>query len=163
MWAEQVKRGTPAQKYSAFATMATMIMLGFLSQAIKDEIKYGLDDEEDKTLGNPHLDTADYIRRGVFSSGLLGTAERAISFIDPIYESNTEGGADWAFSTAAGESPTLGYIQRVAGAAGSFMEGDVGEGSKQVIKATPYVGPFSFFANIAGEWGDKLNFNNDEE
>ena len=43
LWGEYVKRGTPAMKYNAFATMAvTMIMMGFLSQHMKDYIKYDL-------------------------------------------------------------------------------------------------------------------------
>ena len=158
LWAEQVKRGTPAMKYSAFATMATMIMLGFLSQHLKDEIKYGLDDEEDETGSNPHLKTADYIRRGVFASGLLGTAERAISFIDPIYESRSDGAADWIFDTAVGESPGLSYVQRAAGVPASLIQGDVGGAAKGAVKSAPLFGPFSFIANKAEDWGDNLNF-----
>ena len=41
LWGEYVKRGTPAMKYNAFALMASMIMLGFASQYLKDLIKYG--------------------------------------------------------------------------------------------------------------------------
>ena len=66
------------------------------------------------------LKTADYIRRGVFASGLFGTAERAISFVDPIYESNTDGAADWVYDSAVGESPALSYLQRIAGAGGAL-------------------------------------------
>ena len=159
LWGEQVKRGTPAMKYSAFATMATMIMLGFLSQAMKDEIKYGLSDDEDETFGNPHLKTADYIRRGVFASGLFGTAERAISFVDPIYESNTDGAADWVYDSAVGESPALSYIQRVAGAGGALLEGDVGKAAKAAAKAAPVIGPISFLSDTAEALGDEWNFN----
>ena len=36
LWGEYVKRGTPAMKYNAFATMSTMIMMGFVSMHIKD-------------------------------------------------------------------------------------------------------------------------------
>ena len=159
LWTEQVKRGTPAMKYSAFATMATMIMLGFLSQHIKDVLKYGVSDEDDETGHNPHLKTADYVRRGIFASGLLGTAERAISFVDPIYESRSDGAADWIFDTAVGESPGLSYVQRAAGVPASLIQGDVGGALKGAAKVTPYVGPFSQAANQLEEWGDHLNFN----
>ena len=49
LWGEYVKRGTPAMKYNAFATMTTMIMLGFASQYLKDLLKYAFDEEEPKT------------------------------------------------------------------------------------------------------------------
>ena len=41
LWGEYIKRRTPAMKYNAFAVMATMIMLGFASQHLKDMLKYG--------------------------------------------------------------------------------------------------------------------------
>ena len=78
LWGEYVKRGTPAMKYNAFAVMATMIMMGFASQHLKDLIKYDEDDHDFKTGNNPYLDTAEYVRRGVASSGLIGVAERPI-------------------------------------------------------------------------------------
>ena len=159
LWGEYVKRGTPAMKYNAFATMATMIMMGFASMALKDEIKYGFGDEEDKTGGNPYLDPADYIRRGITASGLLGTGERVLSAAFPIYESNSSGPIDWAFNVATGESPALGWTQRVAGAAGDVVKGDLGSAARQGVKALPIFGPFSFIAEDAEGIASNWNFN----
>ena len=50
--------------------MMMMIGLGFASQYLKVLIKYG-----EKT---PHLESNEYIQRGVRASGLLGTGERVL-------------------------------------------------------------------------------------
>jgi hypothetical protein len=155
---------TPTMQYSAWSTMMTMIMLGFLSQAIKDWIKYdtfGENDDEYEmvTGGNPYLDTAEYARRGLLSTGLLGVAERAINAVFPMYSQRSDNPGDWLYNQAVGESPALGYVQRVAGAAGSFASGDVGRGVEQTLKAAPVFGPFNLVnkkaANAASQW----NFN----
>ena len=41
MYAQAIKRGTPGMRYSVFATLSTMIVLGFVSQHLKDLLKYG--------------------------------------------------------------------------------------------------------------------------
>ena len=163
LWRDATGGGTPTMQYSAWATMATMIMLGFASQAMKDFIKYGVDpgedDFEEKTGLNPYLDTPEYIQRGLLSTGLLGTGERVVSTFFPIYEQRHDGLSDWAFNSLVGESPALGYLERVAGAAGSLAGGDIGRAVEQTAKATPIIGPFSTFnkelGKLAGEW----NFN----
>ena len=159
--------GTATQSYAAWSTMMTMIMLGFLSQAMKDWIKYesaDVDDEdfEDKTGHNPYLDSAEYIQRGLLSTGLLGTGERAIEWLFPIYEQRSDGVGDWMYNTAIGESPSLGYAQRVAGAAGSLATGDVSRGVEQLAKAAPVIGPFSSFNRNLGQAFEGWNFKGDE-
>ena len=67
MYGEMAKRGTPAMKYNIFATVATMILLGFVSQHLKDLLKYG--------ETTPYFKGTEYLRRGVGASGLLGTGE----------------------------------------------------------------------------------------
>ena len=88
--------------------------------------------------------------------GLLGTGERVINAMFPIYEQRSDGPGDWLYNQATGESPTLGYLQRVAGAAGALAGGDVGRATEQTFKATPFFGPFSSInrelGNLAGEW-----------
>ena len=140
LWGEYVKRGTPAMKYNAFATMTTMIMLGFASQYLKDLIKYGGE--------NPYLDDAEYLQRGIRASGLLGTGERVIDQFFPIYESNSSGVADWAWDTSTGESPAAGTAKRLAKGAGHLWEGESQEGVKQLLKSAPIAGPFTAF----NEW-----------
>ncbi len=133
LWGEYVKRGTPAMKYNAFATMTTMIMLGFASQALKDLIKYG-----GKT---PHLDDAEYVQRGIRGSGLLGTSERVLDQFFPIYEQKTDGVGDWVFKTGAGESPAASYLGKLGKSAGKFIEGDAQQGIYYGLKSAPVIGP----------------------
>ena len=168
LWGEYVKRGTPGMKYNAFATMATMIMMGFASQHLKDIIEYGDDDGDDDTFAerktglNPYLDTPEYLRRGIAASGLMGTGERVLNFAFPIYESRSDNSADWAFNTAVGESPALGWLQRAANAAGHIASGDVGKGTEQALKAAPLLGPFSLINKNAGILASNWNFNGEQ-
>ena len=104
MWKDLVKRGTPAMSYSAFATVSSMILLGFASQHLKDLLKYG------KTT--PYFEGAEYIRRGVGASGILGTGERLIDFAFPMYDKRYPTTAAWAFGTVAGESAALSKALR---------------------------------------------------
>ena len=168
MYDEMVKRGSPAMKYNAFGIMATMIALGFLSQALKDEIKYGLAGEEDEGKGtgsNPYLDLPEYIQRGIRASGLLGTSERVLDLFAPIYEQRSRGPGDWAWNLVSGESPAISYGERVARAVGSGIEGDFNDAIYQGLKATPGAGPLTSTnraaANVItnlvtkGEWDPK--------
>ena len=150
LWGEYVKRGTPAMKYNAFALMTTMIMMGFVSQHLKDLIKYG--------GTTPHLDDPKYIQRGVRASGLLGSGERLLDQFFPLYEQRSEGGADWIFNGLIGESPALGQIERLGTAAGHALSG---EGEKAIyygLKSTPVTGPLTNFNKTlagglaTGEW-----------
>ncbi|MDG1900371.1 MAG: hypothetical protein P8I48_01930, partial [Candidatus Marinimicrobia bacterium] len=62
----------------AVAVATTMIALGFLSQMMKDEWRYG---------GAPGWITPKgYIQRGITSSGLVGTPEKLLSAISPLYD-----------------------------------------------------------------------------
>ena len=144
LWGEYVKRGTPAMKYNAFATMVTMIMMGFASQHLKDIIKYGFGDDEDERLTgeNPYLDTPEYIQRGIRASGLLGTGERALEFMFPLYEQRSDGVGDWVFNTSTGESPALSYLKRGFGGVEKTLSGDVTGGAKDIARLAPGVGPF---------------------
>ena len=150
LWGEYIKRGTPALKYNAFATMATMIMLSFASQWLKDRLKYG--------ESTPYLDDSEYIERGVRSSGLLGTSERIIDQFMPLYEQRSDSAGGWIFNSAASEAPAIGYAKRVARAAGKFVRGDVGEGVRLGMKVMPVLGPFNQIGNDAGEYASKWNF-----
>ena len=163
LYREAFGGGTASQSYSAWSTIMTMIMLGFLSQHMKDWIKYESmdvddDDFENMTGYNPYLSTPEYIQRGLMSTGLLGTGERAIEWMFPLYEQRSDGVGDWMYNTAVGESPSLGYIQRVAGAAGALAKGDVSRAAEQVGKASPIIGPFSGFNREAGKLFEGWNF-----
>ena len=150
LWGEYVKRGTPAMKYNAFALMATMIMLGFASQYLKDLIKYG--------KASPYLTDAEKARRAVGASGLLGVGERALGAFFPLYEQRSSNPAEWFFNATTGESPALGTLTRTAGAGVDLLGGDVGRGLKGLAKSAPVVGPLNFVGQAAKDVGDEWNF-----
>ena len=136
LWGEYVKRGTPAMKYNAFALATTMIMMGFVSQHLKDLIKYG--------GKSPHLDDPKYLQRGVRASGLLGSSERILDQFFPLYEQRSEGATDWAFNGLIGESPALGHIERLGYCGRSMLLS--GEGEKAIyygLKSAPIAGPLT--------------------
>ena len=158
MWGEYVKRGSPEMKYSAFATMASMIVLGFASQALKDLIKY----EEGE---NEYLDTPRYIRRGITSSGLLGTYERVLDQFVPMYSTSgpaDEAGGRWALRTIASESPAASNLKRLVDGFGNIIEGDVGAGVKKVAQSTPFIGSVNRATNAMGEAASKFNFKDED-
>jgi hypothetical protein len=142
LWNDYIKRGTPTMRYNTFVLMSTMIAMGFLTQAMKDAIKFE-DDDDEGTLGNPYLDTPEYIRRGVMSSGLLGTSERIVDLFAPIYGQRSSGMGDWIYNQAAGESPTLGYVGRLGDAAYNVATGDFEKAVYQGLKSAPGVAPFT--------------------
>jgi len=107
MWGEMARRGTPAMKYNVFATMVSMIALGFASQHLKDLLKYG------KTT--PYFEGMEYVRRGVGASGLLGTSERAIDFAFPMYDKRYDNVVTWTLGGVAGESAALSKALRAGG------------------------------------------------
>ena len=156
MWGEYVKRGTPSMKYNAFATMATMIMLGFASQYLKDLLKYG-QYREFGPDAHPYLNTSEYLQRGVRASGLLGTGERVLDQFFPIYEQRSDNAGEWLFNTTTGESPSLGFAKRIIGGVGYAVEGDVGRAAKEAVRTTP-LGPFNFIRDAAQEAGSSWNF-----
>jgi len=125
-------RGSPEEQANAAAVMMGTIALGFLGQAIKDEIKYG----DSPTW----LTDAEYFQRGVFASGLAGQYERPFQMIFPVYGSEADTIADRAW----GE---LGALSSTADSAFKSLEyGLEGEGEKalnKLFKITPGIGVFT--------------------
>ena len=75
---KQAKKADPELKFQAFATAASMLALAALGQHLKDEWKYG--------EPTPYIrDDWKYTQRAIASSGLLGTGERFLEIINPIY------------------------------------------------------------------------------
>ena len=141
LWGEYVKRGTPSMKYNAFAVMTTMIMLGFASQYLKDLIKFGDRDEDElKTLGNPYLDTGEYMQRGIRASGLMGVGERVFDQFFPLYEQRSDNALEWAWNTVSGEAPAAGTVKRVARTLTNLGTGDFGGAAQQASKLVPFIG-----------------------
>ena len=167
LYGEYLKRGSPTMKYSTYSMMATMIMLGFASQAIKDMLKY---EDEDNFMGvvnplegsrsNPYLDTSGYLQRGVRSSGLLGTYERILDQFAPLYPQGNKGDTmiEYLFGAVSRESPGLSNLERLIGAGENLITGDVGSGLKKLSKATPYIGSINRLTNEIGDLTTNLNF-----
>ena len=144
LWGEYVARGTPAMKYNAFAVMTTMIMLGFVSQYLKDLIKYG--------KPSPYLDDVEKFQRALGSSGLMGTGERVTNFFFPIYESSSDNPAEWFFNTLSGEAAALSNVSRVAGGVGKIATGKTDKGVYDILKTAPFIGPFNSFNRYISEF-----------
>ena len=153
MWGEYIKRGSPAMKFNTFSTMAIMIALAFLSQAIKDELKYG---EE-----SPYLDDAEKIRRGISSSGLLGSAERVINTLMPMYDEKSDSALGWVWNEVSGQSPGLSNVTSLGKAGADLMEGDVHGATKGVLRNTPFIAPLTGVRNEIADFAGRWNFKGD--
>ena len=137
MWMDYVKRGSPEMKYNTFMMMGTMIALGFASQYLKDWLKHGKGENE-------YLDNMGLLRRAVNSSGLLGTSERALSMVFPMYDSpKSENGIEKILSTALGEAPALSPVGRLTTAATQMYEGNYDDAKYNALRATPGLGPMT--------------------
>ena len=143
LWGEYVARGTPAMKYNAFAVMTTMIMLGFVSQYLKDLIKYG--------KPSPYLDDVEKFQRALGSSGLMGTGERVVNFVFPIYESSSDNPAEYFFNTLSGEAAALSNVSRAVGGTGKIIQGKTDKGVYDILKTAPFIGPFNSFNRYISE------------
>lgn len=135
LWGELVQRGTPSMKYNAFAVMTTMIALGFVSQYLKDLLKYN--------KPSPYLDDAEKLQRAIGASGLLGTGERVLNFFFPIYEQSSDGPIEWFFNTATGESAAASNIARAGESLAKIAKGETERGAYGILKTTPFLGPFN--------------------
>jgi len=127
MWGEMIVRGTPAMKYNIFATVSTMILLGFVSQHLKDLLKYG--------ETTPYFKGTEYLRRGVGASGLLGTGERVIDFVFPMYEKRYQSNVEWFFGTIASESAGVSKALRIGDIALDVATGE--KPPETIVKITP--------------------------
>ena len=127
MYTQLAKRGTPAMKYNIFATVSTMILLGFVSQHLKDLLKYG--------ETTPYFKGMEYIRRGVGASGLLGTSERVIDFVFPMYDKRYGSNVEWFFGTIASESAGVSKALRIGDITADVITGE--KPPETIVKITP--------------------------
>lgn len=134
LWGEYIKRGSPEMTYQAFSMMVLMIAMGFASQELKDRLKFGGE--------NPYLDDFEKGRRAINSSGLLGTGERVINTVFPIYQSRTDNVGEWAAGEVVGQAPVLSSITSMAGGTADLIQQDTDMGVNKLLKATP-IGPFT--------------------
>lgn len=134
MW-DTVKTANPGMKFSVFASIMSMLMLGYASQYLKDLIKYG--------EGSPYLSDQEKYLRALYSTGLLGTTERIWSnnYILPLYKDRSRNATEAIWNFASGEAPVTGIFENVVGFGRSAMEGDTRGTFKRGLGLTP-LGPF---------------------
>jgi len=155
---KRIKGQDPTAKYSAVAIASAMIVLGFLSQAMKDEWRYG---------GRPGwLSEKGFVQRGVASSGLLGTPEKILSAVSPIYDDSRK---PWesTFDYGARKSghalkeflgPTYAHGEQLAKIFMSQLDGDLNRRNMYLSKEIPFLGKNKYWKDYNLGRGD-ININ----
>jgi len=130
---QSIKKSDPTARYNAVAIGATMLAMGFLSQILKDEWKY------DGTPG--WITEKGYIQRGVASSGLLGTPERLLEAISPLYEVGHQSTTDRVIDATEGFlGPTVQHGQNISKIFLNMIEGNDIMRNKYLAKEIPILG-----------------------
>ena len=132
LWDSYLRKGNPQVKYNTFAVIVLMLGMGGASQYLKDLLKYG--------KPSPWMDTAGYTQRAIYASGLLGQGERVVDALYPLYPDRD----DRFVSTVLGETgPAARNIQNVVKGVGNLLVGETERGLNNVLKAAPWLGPFT--------------------
>ena len=121
-------------RMSTIGTMATLIAIAFFSNFLRDLVKYG---EE-----TPYLDDWGQFRRVMNSSGLMGTGERVLNTVFPMYDQRSDGWLDAALDEISGQAPVLGYGGKLLDVGASIWEGKDNVGSR-IQRAAPVTGPIN--------------------
>ena len=144
-----VKSATPGFKYSTFATLMSMLLLGYAAQHLKDLIKFG--------ESSPYLEDNEKYLRALYTSGLLGTTERVLSnnMLFPLYEDRSRniGEATWNFVT--GEAPSSSIFENAYKLGHGALEGDSRAVVKSTASLTPLMAPFKhriYDAMVQAQW-----------
>jgi len=136
IWDQLKGKSSAGLTYGAFTTAGSMLALAFMSQGIKDELKYG--------ETSPYLSDSQKIQRAIYSSGLLGTTERVIgsNFVLPLYEQGSSGAASFMWDNMAGEAAATGTVERAFGMVSSGFEGDRERFLKNFYGSIPFIAPY---------------------
>lgn len=136
----------PKARVQAMTTMAAMIAFTYFAQNLKDLLK-GKDEEDE-------LPPFKEFVRTMYGTGLIGTAERPLNAIMPLYGNSSSLGtsvdkmlgntAGAITDSVIGESPQLDYIDNGLGMFFDALEGDNSNIARNAVKATP--------ANVFKNW-----------
>ena len=127
MWKDTLK-GNPAAQYSSFAMLTTMMMLGFASQAFRDELKY---------QGTPAwLTDSKKVQRAVGASGVLGQGERLLNMFFPLWKQD-ENLLEKGYGELGPAARTASNLQI---GLGNLAEGDIAMAANQALKLVPGLG-----------------------
>jgi endonuclease YncB( thermonuclease family) len=136
LWDQLKGKGTRGMSYSTFAAMGSMVALAFISQGMKDELKYG--------ESSPYLTDSQKVQRAIYSSGLMGTTERVIgsNFILPLYEQGSNGPTGFIWDNVAGEAAATGTVERAFSMVSAGFEGDTAKFEKNFWGSMLFFGPY---------------------
>jgi len=156
----RIKRADPTARYNAVVVAASMVALGFLSQMLKDEWRYD---------GAPGwITTKGYTQRGIASSGLLGTPEKLLAAVSPLYDmsktwnesrmDNLLRRAGHGISDLAG--PTYAHGEQLAKIFFNQLEGNKKMRNFYLSKEIPFLGKLKEFKDYnlgENDYGIDLN------
>jgi len=145
LWDQVKGKSSKGLTYGTFAAMGSMLALAFISQGIKDELKYG--------ETSPYLTDAQKIQRAVYSSGLLGTTERVIgsNLLFPLYGNSSHGPGEFIWDNIAGEAAATGTVGRMYGMVSGAIESDGDKFIKNFYGSIPFIAPYKHRINY--QWG----------
>ena len=143
---KDLKSANPAAKFQASAAVMSMLALGFIGQGLKDEIYDRKYHEKPQGLA--------FYQRGLQSSGLIGTGERWLDAVNPVYGdagilnfSSTEG-LSLGDSFKAQFGPTVGTVEKWGSYLSKLAGGkDTGNG---LLNLTPYGKLLSSWDSVIG-------------
>jgi hypothetical protein len=123
-------KGSAQVKYDTFALIVMLMALGGSSQYIKDMIKFG--------KPSPYLDSAGYVQRAMYASGVLGQYERVVDLVKPLYPERGR----WSLLTAMGGElgPSVRNVNTAKEAAAALLGGDTENAAKKALSVTPVFG-----------------------
>jgi hypothetical protein len=141
LYKQYLLEGNAGMKYSAFATMASALLVASLMNTLKDFLSY--DEEKD----SPYLKTrAKKIQRTVNASGLIGQFERITDKISPVIPNTgpkfTNDPVGWGVDKIKDASPVAAWTSKVVSGTGNVLDGNTEKGVKQLVRAAPVVGSF---------------------
>ena len=139
LWDQLKGNSSKGLQYGTVAAMSNMLLLAFISQGLKDELKYGED-------GNPYLTDAQKVQRAIYSSGLLGTTERVIgsNFLFPLYGSDSYGAGDFVWENVAGEAAASSTVSKMYNMISGAIESDGAKFERNFYASLPIIGPFKY-------------------
>jgi hypothetical protein len=123
-----------------------MLFMGFLSQAMKDELKYG--------GPSPYLTDRDKVLRMIYSSGLIGTGERIIGspMLLPLYGNSSKDFTEWTWNNVASEAAAAGTVERIYRIAEGYFEDDDAKMMKSFYGSLPFLGPMKHRLYEVTQW-----------
>jgi hypothetical protein len=108
--------------------LTTMMMLGFASQAMRDELKY---------QGTPAwLTDSKKVQRAVGASGVLGQGERLLNLFFPLWKQD-ENLLEKGYGELGPAARTAANLQL---GLGNLAEGDIDMAANQALKLVPGLG-----------------------